>query len=169
MVARLDGDVKDVSGHGGATSSSPSGALLRPRRTTAPTGLAAVDAEALTETIHELIVDTEYVAPAPGCAVPEPTDNYAAPTPVSEYVAASSLAPCAAPAPLIGYVVPDPAGTYVAPAPIIEYVAPAPAVFCAAPAPVAGPVLAPAVLNATPAPVLESVGTLPCLAPHQLQ
>ena len=97
-----------------AVASATHHSAYRPRR---------VDAEALTETIHELIVETEYVAPAPAVAIPEPTDTYAAPTPVSEYVAASSTAPCAAPAPLIGCVVPDPAGTYVAPAPTVEYVA----------------------------------------------
>ena len=80
-----------------AVASATHHSAYRPRR---------VDAEAQTETIHELIVETEYVALAPGCAVPEPTDTFAAPTPVSEYVTASSIAPCAAPAPLIGYVCP---------------------------------------------------------------
>ena len=136
VVARLDGDAKDVSGHGGATSSSPSVALLRLRRTTAPTGSPrrrrGPDCDLPRAHRGDRICGTcawlcgsrayRYLCSANSC----------------EYVAASSIAPCAAQAPLIGYVVPDPAGTYVALAPTIEYVAPAPAVFRATPAPVAG-------------------------------
>ena len=128
MVARLDGDVKDVSEHGGARSSSPSGVLLRRRRTTAPTGLARVDAETQTEdpadrvtyaeTVEEMDLEPPLTAePAP---VTAPVD---APSVVVER---------APPSPVAVFVAPVPAVSCAAPTPEVEFVAPTPADSCAA-------------------------------------